>query len=273
MCISDLKKALLLHCDPCWPSNLHLEHYQSLWLKEESKVDLDLTIRVSPQKPHSLIHLHFPGQTRAICASHLFPDPLACNSSPVRITSRMGTKYEWIVIGMHLKGYVVARLWKPCADVRAEGLKEQSLPWRDGQKVATRGALEGDAAKEEVSHGALEGNPGTHGMRELFCMTKSTGLKVCWKALFFGDSWFLIKRWKESSVSDWECNESYLQAFAGAEIGSFVRAQRLSNDSLYLHYINYFLYLNGSQIFTLSTDPSWYQIQIVSFCMSSKWIK
>lgn len=49
---------------------------------------------------------------------------------------------------------------------------------KDGQKVATRGALEGDAAKEEVSHGALRECPGTHGMRELFCMTKSTGLKV-----------------------------------------------------------------------------------------------
>ena len=45
----------------------------------------------------------------------------------------------------------------------------------------------------------------------------------------------------------------YKQFFGGEDL--LLELNVYLNDSLYLHYINYFLYPNGSQIFALSTDP------------------
>lgn len=80
--------------------------------------------------------------------------------------------------------------------------------------------------------------------------------RFCWKALFFGDSWFLIKVKRGS----YEVTENAMRAIykhlRGVGVDLLLELNVYLNDSLYLHYINYFLYPNGSQIFTLSTDPS-----------------
>ena len=125
-CISDLKKL----CDPCWPSSLHLEHYQSLWQEKKSKVNLDLTVKVSPQKPHSLIRFTLSWTNQAyVCAS-------VPQSSDVQFfpsEDHQQDRHQIWVNGNIIDhpGYVVA--WLICADMcwcQGWGLKEQSLSWK-----------------------------------------------------------------------------------------------------------------------------------------------